>query len=362
MGILDLFTGRTGSLLATGSARKGIASPYSTGDSHVATIAVSDLYPAEVLDKLPMTRGDAIAIPAVSKARNLLVATTMRFPLRVEQMSNGVATDVTKDHAWLHRTNGAVGPAERMAWTIDDLIFEGCSLWFLTRGAASGNDTRRPILDAERVAPESWWIEERRGQLVVVRDDEELAPEQYILINSPFEGLLNIGQRTLRGARSTEDAWVGRAKNPLPLVDIHVTDDTPMDDPELRELVDAWSSARTKPNGAIGATPSNVELNVHGDVKTDFMVESRNAIRTDIGSFLNIRVAMLDGTIGVDSLTYSTKDGERNAFYEFDLPFWTDPIQDRLSLDDVVPRGTRIRFDMYHAFNGPAATGATTED
>jgi hypothetical protein len=61
-------------------------------------------------------------------------------------------------------------------------------------------------------------------------------------------------------------------------------------------------------------------------VKADLMVEGRNAIRTDVGSFLNIRASMLDGTMGIDSLTYTTTEGEKNSFYEFDLPFWTDPI------------------------------------
>ena len=71
---------------------------------------------------------------------------------------------------------------------------------------------------------------------------------------------------------------------------------------------------------------------------------------------------MLDGTMGIDSLTYTTTAGEKNSFYEFDLPFWTDPLAARLSLDDVVPRGTRIRFDLYSEYNQPASTGVRVED
>lgn len=363
MGILDLLTGRTGSLLATGS-RVGIGSPYSTGENRLATIAVKDIFPADVAGEMPLTRADAIAIPSVSKARNLLVTVVQGFPLRAISVdpSTKAETDVTDRNAWLYRTNTPVGPAERMAWTVDDLIFEGCALWTVNRGAASGNDSRRPILDAERVDPSRWGIEDRGQGLVVVVDDVPIAEQNYILINSPFEGLLNIGTRTLKGARAIEESWVGRAQNPVPMTELHVTDDTGPEQEELQELVDSWAAARTKPTGAIGATPANVELRVHGAIDADFMLEARNSIRTDIGSFLNIRAAMLDGTIGVDSLTYSTKEGERNSFYEFDLPFWTQAIEDRLSLDDVVPRGTRIRFDKYHAYNAPAATGPKTED
>jgi len=91
-------------------------------------------------------------------------------------------------------------------------------------------------------------------------------------------------------------------------------------------------------------------------------VEARNAVRTDIGSFLNIRASMLDGTQGVDSLTYTTNSIERNAFYEIDLPFWTAPIESRLSQDDVVPAGQRVRFDKYAEYGAPIDTDIPTED
>jgi hypothetical protein len=71
---------------------------------------------------------------------------------------------------------------------------------------------------------------------------------------------------------------------------------------------------------------------------------------------------MLDGTSGTDSLTYTTREGERNLFYELDLPYWTDPIQARLSMNDVTPAGQRIRFDRTDIINQPTPTGRPVED
>lgn len=358
MGILDaLGLGRTPDYLA--QARTELASPWAP-EGNMQSIVWSDILGAETLENLPLTRAEAISIPAVSKARNLIVATVSRWPL----YALAGADRVNPQPTFLYRTDGRQAPYTRMVWTLDDAIFYGCSLWVLERGSVT--DGRRPILDAERI-PFDWW---RVAQVdgawkILVReggtgDERPLQDYEACLFDFPFEGLLNIGRRTLRGARDQERAWVGRAKNPVPVIDLHRTEDYDATDEELDKLVKDWATARTNPNGAIGSTPTGIELNVHGDIAVDLMIEGRNAIRTDVGSFLNVRAAMLDGTIGVDSLTYTTKEGERNAFYELDLPFWTDPIEARLSLDDIVPRGQRTRFEKYEA--NPLPTGPEVED
>lgn len=359
MGLRDLLTGTTHRLVSHAVSLP--VNPYTPAPSWPQFV-VDDILGKE-LKNLPLDRAQAISIPAVSKARNLLVSAIAKYPLKaIRANADGTDSDVTTEHPWLYRTNSSVSPYERMAWTVDDLIFYGVSLWLLERGAPAGEDKRRPILNAEWCPPSNWTIEPKDdGVLAIHVDGVPIAEDRYMLINSPFEGLLTIGRRTLRGARDVEDSWVGRAKNPIPMIDLHRTADEMTDD-EVDDMVAKWATARTSPNGAIGSTPPSVEPQVYGELKPELFVEGRNAIRTDVGSFLNVRAAMLDGTIGIDSLTYTTKEGEANAFYEFDLPFWTDPIVHRLSLDDIVPRGTRVRFEKYSTENLPVATGPRVED
>lgn len=359
MGLFDrLGLGRDS--VAMHAVRLPIVSPYQAAPE-LPPFVITDLLSDETVKNLPMGRSQAITIPAVSKARNLLVSTIAKFPLRAMRLeADGTDKDVTTEHPWLYRTNNSVTPYERMAWTVDDMIFHGASLWILER-STSTVDGRKAILNAEWCPPSLWTITE--GTILV--DGQEAREDEVILFNSPFEGLLSVGGRTLKGGRDQEAAWVGRARNPIPLIDLHRTDDDMTDD-EVRDLVKDWATARTSDNGAIGSTPPSIEIRTYGEVKADLMTEGRNAVRTDIGSFLNIRAAMLDGTVGIDSLTYTTKEGERNAFYEFDLPFWTDPIEARLSMDDVVPRGSRVRFNKYDTPNLPntptPTTGTPVED
>lgn len=356
MGILDrLGLGRSTHELLSSPTTLGITSPYAS-PVELPPFVITDLLSDEEVKKLPMSRSEAISIPAVSKARNLLVSTIAKFPLRA--MAGATVLAPKDQPTFLYRTNSAVTPYERMAWTVDDLIFYGVSLWLVRRGTADSAG-RKAILDAEWCPSNQWTITD--GHILV--DGEEVPDDAVILFNSPFEGLLNVGARTLRGARDTEASWVGRARNPVPIVELHLTEETQLTPAEIKEqIVDPWATARTSENGAIGFTPVEFELRTHGEVKADLMVEGRNAVRTDVGSFLNIRASMLDGTMGIDSLTYTTNEGEKNSFYEFDLPFWTDPITARLSMDDVVPRGQRIAFDMYAANHQPLDTGTPTED
>lgn len=363
MGLRELLSGQTHRLVSHAVSLP--VNPY-TPAPQWPQFVIDDIL-GEELTKLSLDRNAAMSIPAVSKARNLLVSAIAKYPLKALRADQGGGdTDVTGDHAWLYRTKGPVSPYERMAWTVDDLIFYGVSLWLLERGNPEKPDdpsSRRPILNAEWCPTASWTIKPNEdGVLAVHVDGIPIAEDGYMLINSPFEGLLTVGRRTLRGALEVEESWVGRAKNPIPLIVLKLTNDANLDEKELEDLVATWAAARTKPNGGIGALPDGVEIEALGELKPELFVEGRNAVRTDVGSFTNIRAAMLDGTIGIDSLTYTTKEGEANAFYEFDLPFWTDPIVHRMSLDDIVPRGTRIRFEKYSADNLPVPTGPAVKD
>jgi len=356
MGFLDIFSSkRTSDLLAVGSSIDlGIKSPWIDGPDTLSTIVLSDLIGADILDQFPLSRGEAIAIPAVSKARNLLVSAISPLPLRAYDKAGETAEQPT----WLYRSDDAVSPYERMAWTVDDLFFYGYSLWRLTRGSLG------QILTAAYVPMDSWEI--RDGRILIAEPGstvrEPVSAEDVIFFNSPFEGLLNVGRRTLRQARDMENTVAARVRNPAPLVVISATTDDSLEPEEVTSLLDQWNAARRSQEGAVGYLPPGLALAEYGVADPALYLEARNAVVTSIGQFANIRAAMLDGTASIDSLTYTTKDGERNSFYEFDLPFWMDPIQHRLSQDDVVPRGTRVRFDRSEQQNLPTPTGPIVED
>ena len=345
MGILEWLVGRKSRPDYLYSPVNLGSSPWAEGS--LAPIA-ADLFGGAAAD-LPMSREEAMTIPAVIKARNLLVSTIAKFPLKALD-KDGLLRD---QPTWLYRQDDDLSTYDRTAATIDDLFFYGRSLWITKRGAAG------QILDAQWCPSNRWTI--TNGNVMI--DEKSAADDTYILFHIPlYSGIIAHGSRTLRGARDTELSWVAKMRNPAPVTELRIVSDDQVDQADVDKLKTALDE-KTKAGESVNiVTPMGVELHSHGSVDPALYTEGRNAIRTDVGSFANTRAAMLDGTIGIDSLTYTTKEGEKNAFYEFDLPFWTDPFQAALSVDKVVPRGQRVRFDMYSAFNLPINTGVPTED
>lgn len=347
MGLFDRLSRRRMEDLST-PTDLGVVSPWA-GDNHLSRVVLSDIFgetPA------PMTRELALSVPAVSLGRNLLVGEIQRYPLVALDEAGPLATQPT----FLYRTSGTVSPTERMAMTVDSLVFYGIALWLVERGSAG------QILEASWCPHSDWRIYEGTVQLRVdehtYRDADE---SEVLLINAPFDGLLAVGDRTIRGALSTEEAWTGRMRNPIPLIELHLDADADLTQDEAEEYVKAWSKARTARNGAVGLTPDGVTLNVHGEIKPDLYTEGRNAIRTDIGSYLSIPTVLMDGSLATATLNYSTTEGNRVRFHEQSIPFWIAPIEAALSQDNVVPRGTRVRFDRssdYAAVPNPTGTKA----
>nr|WP_246287101.1 phage portal protein [Schumannella luteola] len=335
-------------------------SPWITGEDRLTTIAVAKAIMPDgaKVEDFPLSREEALLIPAVSRARNLLVSTIAGFPL-VALDKNG-PLDSERQPTFLYRDDQQDTPYERMAGTVDDCLFYGRALWLLDRGAGD-SPTFGPVLNGTWLPASKWTI--TNGHVMV--DEQAVHESEYLLFNIPmYAGLLAVGDRTLRGARDTEVAWTDRIKNPVAALILRVTDSDAMPEgAEIEDFVNEWKSATRANGAAVGYVPEGVEMDTH--MATDdsgLFIENRNAIRTDVGSHLNLRPSMIDGTSGIDSLTYTTKDGERNAFYDFDLPFWTKPIEAALSASKIVPRGQRVRFDQYDAYNPPIRTGVPTEE
>lgn len=324
----------------------GIVSPWS--DGQLNQLVWSDIFG---LDAVAVTRKEAMSVPAVAASRHRIVQLADR-PLRALRG----AEDVTDKHAWLYRTNTAVTPWQRIAATLDDWIFYGESLWVVERGSASEGSAYAPILDAVHVPFDRWEVNTDREILV---DKSPMPAESVIYLAGPFEGLLNVASETVRAAKALERAWASRVRNPSPTVILEEREDGTVTAKEAKTYTAAVSKALRDPDGAVMFVPQKINLRLESGGTIDVLDKARNAVRIDIANLLNLNASALDGAKAQSSLTYETQETER-AELQDRLAFWTAPLEHRLSMDDVVPRGTRIRFDF--ATTAPAQTGTPTED
>lgn len=296
-----------------------------------------------------LTREQALTIPGVVRGRGILLSLLADKPL-VDFIGSDRAPVQPN---WLYRVPGWQGPWQRMALTVDDHIFFGESLWACKRGAASSG--LKPILEAWHVPYEMWEID-AFDRICVIDEDGQMVPvdeSEVIYLPAAHDGLLQYASRTLRGAVEQETAWIARAKNPIPAIDLHETNDTGMDRDERQVLVDDWAAARGDANGAIASTPYNIEARVLGTFDPTLFIEGRNAVRLDIANFFNMPAALLDSTTAAASLTYTTQESAQNSVDALTIPYWIRPLEDRLSQDDIVPVGHIIRVAWAAAYTEP---------
>ena len=308
-------------------------------DSHLHTVTWDELYPG--MAGIPCTRAEAMAVPAVARARHMIVTTVARMPLTAWR--DGAA--LAEQPVWTYRTDGAQSAQARMKATVDDLIFHGESLWVADR------DAEWNVNRATHV-PYARWSVEIDGDKVEITIDNEIVPAaRAIHIPGLHEGILSFGAATIRGASRTMAAAVDAAEHPLRL-ELHDTGDYPMPVSEARELV---ADARDAMRDGVGVlfTPPNVESRLHAVDTGALVVDGRESFAVDIARVMGVPSAVIDAHSRGATMTYQNTRDVVVHFLHLGVVTYMAPITARLSLDDVSPRGTELRFDA-ETILGPA--------
>lgn len=325
----------------------GIVSPWSESSNALQQLVASDILGADI----PLiTRQAAMRVPAIVKARALLHSVIATRPLRAYRDGEPLPDQPT----WLYRSDTGISPRLRNKLILDDLIFNEASLLYVERGAD------KQIIDALPVPYDRWDVDEE-GRILI--DRKPVDADKVVWIPGPGPGLLAQGCELIPAALSTERAWAQRVRNPFPAMVLQHTEDTQLEPDEAKEFVLEVAKARRNPDSAVMYVPFGLEIESHAAETTDLFESGRNALRLDFANMLNMPAALLDGSVSEASLTYSTQEGRRNDFLDLTVPYWAGPIEDALSLDNVVPRGQYVRFD-FTDYAAPAAepAGPNVED
>jgi len=294
------------------------------------------LLPITVDDRLAtgaVTRAYAMRVPAVARARRLIVGTIARLPLYVTTAGERIDRQPT----WLSRTDGPVSPFHRMVWTVDDLLFHGWSLWALAR------DVDGRVIAADRV-PFELWSTDDNGR--VLYDGRPVAADEVALIPSLDEGVLITGADAIRHAADLNAAASRAAKTPTANIELHQTGGPPMTNDQIDALVTKWAEARRGMNGGVAYSNQTIEVKEHGSFDAHLLVDGRNAAAVDIGRVMGIPSQMLDAQLPHASMTYQNFQARNTELVDFALAPLMGAIVARLGMDDLVPRGSAVEFDV----------------
>ncbi len=349
MGLFERLFPRTAGVVNLALTDLPVLSPWAT--TQLTKVVIGEL---AGIQPGVITRAHLMRIPAVVRGRGLICGTLARHPLTLWQY--GATPTQVETAAWMTSTTTGQGPALRLLWTLDDLIFSGLSLW------AAQRDTDGNLTDAVRVPPNEWSVDPNTHE-VLINGKPISDPSEVILFEGPQEGLCVIAEESAVGSRDLSNAWRQRVSAPVPLVAIRQTDPNAQLTPkEVDEMLGNVEKARAK-SGTV-FIPDGYELDTPGAGQApDLYVAGRNADRLDWANHLQLPAAMLEGSMSTASLTYSTAEGKRSEFIDYTLSYWAMAIESRLSQDDVTPAGTFARIDLTQlATPTQAGTNPATED
>lgn len=298
------------------------------------------------------TREGAMAIPVIKRARDLVVTSGGKLPL-VEMQGE---TRVADQPAWITQCGDGSSPQLRMAWTIDDLIWYGLSLWWR-------NDPGTPEETRQRINQADWEINTDRREILV--NGVSADPSEVILIPGFNEGVLTTGRQAIADTQDLYAIVRQRLKNPVPNIELHQTGGTPLTKDQKDQLLADWRAARNDPTtGGVAYTNQWIEVIERGAGNdSQLMIEARNAAAVDAARLVGVHAGTVDATAPKASLNYETQSGRNEEFVDFDLDLYLEPIAARLSLDDVCAPGRRIAFDRGQFTTlTPSPTGPEVTD
>lgn len=301
-----------------------------------------------------VSRREAIAVPAIKRARDAIAATLGQFPLRLYDADN-------KPVEWDLLDAPESGTAPTVSWTrvIDDLVMHGVAWLRVTHVGWHGLPAVVARLDPETVTvrPDLRVYVSRAGSGTAT---EWVPDEQLIRIDSPNDALLVAGARAIRALGLLDAAALNGATG-VPPIDFFTPAEPTVQptDAEVEDILAGWTSARQK--RATAYVPA--ALTYHGtevNLERLQMVQAREFAITEIARLTGISAEEL--SVPVESMTYANVQDRRRGFLLDPLGPYRTTLEGRLSMNDVTPQGLSVRFDTSGYDRADDLTAAQTDE
>lgn len=283
----------------------------------------------------PVSRRSALQVPAIKRGRDLIPGTLGTLPLDLYGPQNTLSVSDL-----LAQPERNTPRSVTMAKTYEDLWFEGVAWWYVTEFGWHGYPTKVRRLDPRTVNVRI------DGKVYVTPEGNQGMQWEYvedsrlIRFDSPTEPVLTAGARAIR-ASLTLDAAALRYADGAPMQDyFKPSDGYDPDQDEVDETLDAWLAARRQ--RATGYVPSGFvyELNQFDAQKLQ-LAEARQHAVLELSRVMGVDPEDLG--VSTTSRTYQNSQERYQARIKDTLRPYMVAVEERLSMNDVTPRGYDAR-------------------
>lgn len=282
-----------------------------------------------------VSRRSALQVPAIKRGRDLIPGTLGTLPLDLYGPQNTLSVSEL-----LAQPERNTPRSVTMAKTYEDLWFEGVAWWYITEYGWHGYPTK-----VKRLEPRT--VDVRiDGKVYVTRDGNqgmtwEYAPDaRLIRFDSPTEAVLEAGARAIR-ASLILDAAALRYADGAPMADyFEPVDSYDPDADEIDDVLDRWLNARRQ--RSTGYVPSGFKYNINAfDAQKLQLAEARQHAVLELSRVMGVDAEDLG--VSTTSRTYQNSQDRYQARVKDTLRPYMVAVEERLSMNDVCPRGYDAR-------------------
>jgi HK97 family phage portal protein len=290
-----------------------------------------------------ISRHDAMSVPSVARARNLICGTVASIPLEYYKTSTG---EVIAPPRWIKQLSKNQPSFVTLTWCVDSLLFYGVAYLLVTeRYAEDGRPAQFEWVANSRVT----FTTDLEGIMVTQYyvDAKAIDMNDIVTIQGFDEGVLERGSRTIQAAIDVDRAAAVNSAQPQAAGFIKNSGaDLPPN--EVQGLLAAWK--RSRQNNSTAYLTSTLDYQPVSFSPKDMMYnEAVQNLSTQIARTMNVPAYYLSADQNT-TMTYANVQDERKQFYALSIEPYIQAIQARLSMDDISTAGHEVRFAVFDSF------------
>jgi HK97 family phage portal protein len=321
-------------------------------EASISIDAAESLYPVNTLNSLggyyfmgnqTATRTEAMGVPALARARNIICTTIGSFGMHTRNIATG---ERVQQPRVINQPDPRIAGSAFWSWLAEDILFYGYGYARVMQRYA---DTGR-IQAMERIDPLRVTVQTNGNGTEIdayAVDGLYIDPSELVVFTGLDEGILNRAGRTIRAASALEKTAYDFAIDPNPQT-ILKNSGVALPKDRVAALVAAFKNRTSKAvtflNGdvsieTVGYDPKNLQLN-----------EARGYLALEL-----CRAAGLPAFFASaepNSFTYSNAVSERRSLIDYSLRPLMTAIEQRMSLSDFTPLGQDVKFDLDDFLRG----------
>lgn len=291
-------------------------------------------------------RNRAMSVATISRARDLMASVISCMPLRMyyEQWDGEeMKKTYLAPRSWLRQPDPSVTYPFLMAWTFDDLFFYGRAFWYITSRTQDGFPATFTRLPAGSVTTQDqagpvWFAPSNE----VYFQGNMIDPKDLVQFLSPVQGIVYMSEQTVVTALKLEASRLRNAESSMPSGVLKQTGGEPLSAPELADLASAFNAARaTNQTAALNEFLTYTETTATPDKM--LLIDAANYQALECARLTNVPPYLVGVSTG--SYSYQSSEQARADLYIFGVKVYADAIAATLSQNNVLPRGTYVKFD-----------------